>query len=142
VKEDNDIKRIIKYFKDRTEVSALYVFGSSARGIVTDESDIDIAVLINERKLDKVNYERLKRVYYAASPSFSLRPVGITILNTAPVYLKHQILKTGTILFDRNRRLRVRFTERAITEYLDYKYIEDICLKAVTKRFRRITFGR
>jgi hypothetical protein len=46
------------------------------------------------------------------------------------------------MLFDRNRRLRVLFTARAIVEYLDYKPIEDICLGAVANRFRRATVGR
>jgi len=71
-----------------------------------------------------------------------MRPVDIVILNTAPPFLKRQVLKTGKILFDRNRKLRVRFTERAITEYLDFKPIEDICLKAVAKRIRSKDIGR
>jgi predicted nucleotidyltransferase len=139
---DEDIERIIHYFKDRNEVSALYIFGSFGRDKKTRESDIDIAVLIDESKLQKKNFELLKRKYYTASPAFSLRPVDIVILNTAAPFLKHQVLKTGRILFDRNRKLRVRFTERAITEYLDYKPIEDIYLKAVASRFREKRIGR
>jgi hypothetical protein len=71
-----------------------------------------------------------------------MRPVDIVILNTAPPFLKHQVLKTGSVLFDRNRKLRVRFTEKAITEYLDYKPIEDIYLKSVAKRIRENPIGR
>lgn len=139
---DKDIKRIVGYFKEQKEVSALYVFGSSAKGNMTGESDIDIAVLIDESKLKKTNFESLKKKYYAASPDFSLRPVDIVILNTAPPFLKHQVLKTGKILFDRNRRLRVRFTTNAIIDYLDFKPVEDMFLKAVTQRFRRGNIGR
>jgi len=142
VKDDGDVKRIIRYFKDTDEVSALYIFGSAGKGKTTGESDIDIAVLIDESKLKRRNFELLKRKYYAVSPTFSLRSVDIVILNTATPFLKHQILKTGRILFDKNRDLRVRFTERAITEYLDYKPIEDIYLKAVAKRFREKRIGR
>ena len=120
----------------------MYIFGSAGKGKTTGESDIDIAVLIDESKLKKKNFELLKRKYYAASPAFSMRPVDIVILNTAPPFLKYQILKTGRILFDRSRKLRVRFTERAITEYLDYKPIEDIYLKAVARRFREKRIGR
>jgi len=142
VKDDGDVKRIMRYFKGNDEVSALYIFGSAGKGKTTGESDIDIAVLIDESKLKKKNFELLKRKYYAASPAFSMRPVDIVILNTAPPFLKYQILKTGRILFDRSRKLRVRFTERAITEYLDYKPIEDIYLKAVARRFREKRIGR
>lgn len=137
----NDIKRIIRYFEGRDEVSALYVFGSLAKEKVTEESDIDIAVFVNEAKLEKKNYERLKKEYYNASPTFSRRSVDIVILNTAPPFLKHQILKAGKILFDRNRKLRVRFTARAIMEYLDFKPLQDIMLKGVADRFRRANIG-
>jgi len=142
VKNDGEVERIIRYFKGTDEVSASYIFGSAGKGKTTGESDIDIAVLIDESKLKKKNFELLKRKYYAASPAFSMRPVDIVILNTAPPFLKYQILKTGRILFDRSRKLRVRFTERAITEYLDYKPIEDIYLKAVARRFREKRIGR
>lgn len=137
-----DIKRIIDYFKGRKEVSALYLFGSAAKGKQMEKSDIDIAVLVDETMLKEKTYERFKREYYAVSPWFSLRGVDIVILNTASVYLKYHILKTGRLLFDRNRRLKVEFTEKAITDYLDFKPIEDFFLKAVADRFRRKAVGR
>jgi predicted nucleotidyltransferase len=139
---NNDIRQIISYFKNRDEVSALYLFGSIGRGRETKESDIDIAILIDESRLKRKSYDILKKEYFSASPRFTLRPVDIVILNTASPHLKHHILKTGKMLFDRNRRLRVLFTARAIVEYLDYKPIEDICLGAVANRFRRATVGR
>lgn len=141
-RSDSDLKRITSYFKERGEVSALYVFGSLAKANETKESDIDIAVLVDETKLEKKNFELLKRRYYAASPYFSLRPIDIVLLNTASPFLKHQVIKTGRILFDRNRKLRVRFTAQAITEYLDYKPIEDIFRKALAKRLMRTACGR
>jgi predicted nucleotidyltransferase len=138
----NDKKRIINYFKTRGEVASVYLFGSAAQGAQNAESDIDIAVLVDDKKLKNIDYEALRQGYYAASPHLSLRIVDIVILNPAPPYLKHRILKTGTLLFDRNRRLRVRFTAGAVLEYFDYKPIEDICLRAVAGRFRRATVGR
>ena len=139
---ESDIRRIIDYFKSKDEISALYVFGSAAHGKETAESDIDIAVLINDRKKGVKTYESLAKTYYAASPRLSSRPVDIVILNTASPFLKHRIIKTGKVLLDRNRKLRVRFTANAIIEYLDYKPIEDIFLKAVAARFRRHAVGR
>ncbi len=134
---ETDIRRIVDYFQGRDEVSALYIFGSAARGRVTGESDIDIALLIDDRRKGRKSYESLKKSYYAASPAFSLRPVDIVIMNTAPPFLRHRVIKTGKVLFDRDRELRVRFTTDAIIAYLDYKPIEDIYLKAVADRFRR-----
>ncbi len=139
---ESDIRRIVDYFKSKDEISALYVFGSAAHGKETAESDIDIAVLINDRRKGGKTYGAFAKTYYAASPRLSSRPVDIVILNTASPFLKHRIIKTGKVLFDRNRKLRVRFTADAIIEYLDYKPIEDICLRAVAGRFRRHAIGR
>lgn len=138
----SDIRHIIDYFKGRDEVSALYIFGSAANNKEKDESDIDIAVLINDIRKGRRTYDSLRKVYFAASPKLSIRPLDIVMLNTASLFLKHRIIKTGKVLFDRNRKLRVKFTANTIIEYLDYKPIEDICLKAVTNRFRRLTVGR
>ena len=138
----SDINRIVDYFERKDEISALYIFGSAANGRETAESDIDLAVLINDQKKGRRTYELMKRSYYAASPKLSIRPVQIVILNMAPPFLKYRIIKTGKVLFDKNRRLRVRFTANAIMEYFDYKPIEDIFLKAVAGRFMRAAIGR
>ncbi|HDH04850.1 MAG TPA: nucleotidyltransferase domain-containing protein [Nitrospirae bacterium] len=142
MQKNNDIKRIVGYFKGRKEVSALYLFGSLANGGARRESDIDLAVLIDEKLMEKKSFNRLKNDYYQASPAFSLRSVDIVILNTASLPLRHRILKTGKILFDRNRKFRVDFTTKSIIRYLDFKPIEDIFRKAVADRFRRASVGR
>jgi predicted nucleotidyltransferase len=139
--QDGDIKRIIDYFRTREEVSALYLFGSVAKGIQNAGSDIDIAVLIDERKMRGRKFATLRQDYYAASPRLSMRILDIVLLNTAPPHLKHHIIKTGSLIFDRHRRLRVKFAAHAILEYLDYKPVEDICLRAVSDRFRRGAVG-
>ncbi|MGA1839021.1 MAG: type VII toxin-antitoxin system MntA family adenylyltransferase antitoxin [bacterium] len=141
MKKNNTIKRIVDYFNHRDEVSVLYIFGSFGSRKETKESDIDIAVLVDETRLKKKNFADLKKDYYSASPTFSMRPVDIVILNTAPSFLKHHILKTGRILYEKNRNLRISFTTKAIIEYLDYKPVEDICLKAIANRFRRSAIG-
>jgi len=141
VETSKDVARITQYFRDRAEVSALYLFGSFSRDRANAESDIDIAVLIDKSHLKRKNFESIKKQYYTASPSFSLRPVDIVILNTAPTFLKYQVLKTGKLLFDRKRKLRTKFTEEAIIEYLDFKPVEDIYLDAVSRRVRRTSNG-
>src|SRR4030067_1737413 len=96
---NEDVKRIVRYFKNREEVSAIYLFGSFVENRKMPESDIDIAVLIDKKYQSKKNLGVLKNDYYQASPAFSIRSVDIVILNTASPYLKHHILKTGKILF-------------------------------------------
>ncbi len=44
------LKQIRDYFKGREEVSAVYLFGSTAIGSETTSSDIDIAILLNKAR--------------------------------------------------------------------------------------------
>ena len=91
---------------------ALYLFGSFDTPFERADSDIDIAVLVSNG--NKKELEMLKSEYYNASPGFSMCPVDIVVLNTAPTYLKHRILKTGRILLDKNPSQRKEFTARVV----------------------------
>jgi hypothetical protein len=137
-----DIGRVVEYFKGRAEVSALFLFGSMAEGRARAESDIDIGVLLRDDRRGRAEYERLRGEYYAASPWFSLRGVDIVILGAAPLFLRYRILKTGRVLFDRDRSRRIGFTARALTEYLDFLPVEEARARAVGERLREGTFGR
>lgn len=53
---------LIEYIKDKTLPSSIVVFGSCAKGVYTEKSDIDIFVEAKETKLDLSKYEKkLKR---------------------------------------------------------------------------------
>ncbi|MBI3592558.1 MAG: nucleotidyltransferase domain-containing protein [Nitrospirae bacterium] len=135
-----EIKRIMDYFSRRPEVVALYIFGSFDTKAERADSDIDVAVMVSPERRD--DFEALKGEYYEASPGFSLKTVDIVILNTAPTYLKHRILKTGRILLDRDPQARKRFLAVALQEYFDYKFIEDICIGKMKERFAKVAHGQ
>ena len=135
-----DVNRILDYFSHRREVVALFLFGTFDTPQEREDSDIDIAVLIASDTI-KVAREILKAEYYKASPGFSLRTVDIVILNTAPSFLKHRVLKTGRLLLDRDPDFRKEFTARAIQEYFDYKPIEETYFKRMKERLRKVVHG-
>lgn len=134
-----EIERILSYFAKRPEVIALYLFGSFDTPFERDDSDMDIAVLVSRE--NKKELEVLKSEYYNASPRFSMRTVDIVILNTAPTYLKHRILKTGRVMLDKNPSQRKEFAAMVLQEYFDYKPIEDLCFHKLKSRFSRMAHG-
>ncbi|MCL5981597.1 MAG: nucleotidyltransferase domain-containing protein [Firmicutes bacterium] len=131
-----EIQNILAYFGKRKEVVTLFLFGTFATPKEKRHSDIDLAVLLDPGELKGQNSEVFKAEYYNASPSFSLRSLDIVVLNTAPASLKYEILKTGSILMDRNPDVRRYFTALTLQEYFDYKFIEEICFAALKKRLR------
>src|SRR3990172_7203712 len=96
-----ELQRIMDYFSLRLEVMTLFIFGTFDTPFEREDSDIDIAVLVNP-VITKDVLESLKNEYYAASTRFSLKCIDIVILNSAPVPLKHRILKAGRIIIDRD----------------------------------------
>jgi predicted nucleotidyltransferase len=134
-----EIERIADYFEKRPEVVALYLFGSFDTPFEKTDSDIDIAVLVAKENLTET--EILKTEFYNASHSFSRRSVDIVILNSAPTYLKHRILRTGRILLDKYPSRRKEFTAAVVQEYFDYQPIEKIYFSKLKSRFGGATHG-
>jgi len=131
-----EIQNILAYFSKREEVVALFLFGTFATTKERCHSDIDLAVLLDPREMNEQDCEVFRADYYNASPDFSLRSADIVILNTAPTSLKYEILKTGSILLDRNPDLRKFFAAIALQEYFDYKFVEEIYFNALKKRLK------
>lgn len=99
-----------------------YVFGSTARGRPTPESDLDVAVWI-EDGLDAPDwaYRSLLPDLMAAARSDA---VDLTVLNEAPPALRFTVQHTGEVIFERDapgRAARVEFEQRARKDYWDFR---------------------
>ncbi len=139
VKAQEDLEKIIKFFEKREEVVTLYLFGSKAKEYHREESDIDIAVLIHPKFLEKISV--LKEEYYNNTPDFSLKPVDVVILNVAPPLLKFEIFKKGKLLLDKDPEFRKNFICKSLLEYYDYLFMEKICFSYVKKRLKKSVKG-
>ena len=132
----NDLKKILNFFNKRKEVIVLYLFGSFGTERENKESDIDIGILIDPKKIKDKDYEQLKDEYYSQTPKFSLRPVNIVILNTTSLPLRVEIFKKGQLLIDKNPEFRNFFIYKSLLEYYDYVFIEKIYFDYVKKRLK------
>lgn len=117
-----DIKNIIKNklpeFKSEYGIKLLYIFGSYAKGINNEKSDVDIAVLLENdyNPLDKLNFlgdlcDTLKR-----------DDIDLVILNSANSVLKHQVIKYGRLIYMEDEITKVFFESGVQKEYMDMEY--------------------
>ena len=83
---------IKKFFLSREDFLLVFLFGSYARGLSTDESDVDIAILFKQPP-DFYGVNEIK----GQLSGFLRKEVDILILNTASPILKLQVLKYGTL---------------------------------------------
>jgi hypothetical protein len=103
----------------RPEIEAAYVFGSVAAGRARADSDIDVAVLVDETIRPSRMLKYRLRLMADLGAALQRRDVEVVVLNEAPPLLAHRVLSGGTLVFERSRAVRVRFQVRTAARYLD-----------------------
>jgi predicted nucleotidyltransferase len=110
--------RLRPFFEaDARGATAVYLFGSVARGESRANSDVDLGVLFAADPPATL-----------AAPQFALEgelerllhtTVQVVALNRASPDLVHRVLRDGRLLLDRDRPTRIRFEVRSRNEYFD-----------------------
>lgn len=121
-------EKIIDYFMDK-KPKLLYLFGSYAKNINRDESDIDIAVLLETSMESKEKYK-----YKMELVDLLEKEIDLIDLFDANIILKHQIVTTGKNLFCRSNLERDEFKYGVISCYYQYREDIDIVKKSIKKR--------
>ena len=117
----DDVKsKVIKFFDYNSHVDNVYLFGSVLTGRLNQESDIDVAIIVDDvsalKNTDLIHLrEELSEVLH--------RDVDIVRLNNAPVILRMQVFRKGIKLFDRNPMKTNRLIVRSQFEYDDLKHV-------------------
>jgi hypothetical protein len=101
------------------QVSAAYLFGSTARDDRRAESDIDVGILLESEP--EPGLPRLCLPLGAALERALGCEVDLVILNSAPPELCHRVLRDGMLVLERDRSARIRFEVRARNEYFDVR---------------------
>ena len=99
-------------------VAALYLFGSRAAGRQRSGSDVDLAV-VSSRPLSG-----WQRVELETSFSNTFKAdVDIVVFGQAPPLLQHQIMRTGRLIYEKDRPERIRQEVAARYAYLDTRHL-------------------
>jgi predicted nucleotidyltransferase len=120
------VNKLVAQASQDTDVLAVILFGSVARGEQTAHSDVDIClVLTPERVRDKSVLSR-KRLEYLAQ--FDL---DVQIFQALPLYIRHRVLKEGQVLFVRDEDLLYEVAFRTAQAFEDfkpiyYRYLEQV----------------
>jgi len=122
----NELKEeIISVCKNRREIIAAYVFGSRAIGKGKKASDVDIALLLDDREASNFPYLEFK----VTLERVLNKNVDLIILNQAGEILKHQIRKYGKIIYESNPKMRKQWEVLSRKLYQDFLYLHHIYMK-------------
>src|SRR3989338_1244472 len=111
------------YLATRPEVQVGYLFGSQATGLANRLSDIDVAILVDERPQPDLLYPYgyKARVYTELMTALSTNRVDLVILNEASVLLRHRVIAFGRPVYVRDEPVRIRFEAQTMSRYPDVK---------------------
>lgn len=117
------VKSLLEDYNSR--VIAAYLFGSCHTGRMTPLSDIDIAILFDE-KLSSQEIESMENeIYIKLTNVLGTDEVDLIVLNRAPLSVKFGVLKDKEIIYFSNKEKVVDFQCNVVSEYLDFKPIRD-----------------
>ncbi|MFQ5865383.1 MAG: nucleotidyltransferase domain-containing protein [bacterium] len=123
------IKSLRAFFEKRDEIILAYLFGSVAEKRQNKLSDLDVAVLVEPKRLEELDKEPFG--YQAAVMTdlmglFHTNDVDVVILNNATPLLAHEVVKYGIVVFCRDEDKNVEYEVRTRHRYLDTKPLREI----------------
>jgi hypothetical protein len=114
------VERLGSCLSARAEVLDAYLFGSQARGVAAQHSDLDVAVYLDEKA--SASYPFGYRADLAAEVMRCVRrdDVDIVVLNQAPPLLYQRVLRDGVRILSRDLAATTVREGRALSRYCDY----------------------
>ena len=137
-------EKLKTYFRNREEIIFGYIFGSYTKYKTTKLSDIDIAILVNEKNESFIKEGIMYKLNRIADiiDVFKKNEIDLVILNNSNIFLKNQIIKYGKIIFCRSKKERIKFVIKTKLEYLDTIELRKIKNYYLEKQIINNIFGK
>jgi uncharacterized protein len=118
------IQKIIDYFSSRSEVVAVYLFGSYAKNSQHQASDVDIGILFAAEMSPQFAE---KTVEYGKDLARIIRKdIHPVVMNHAGEFLAKQIFSKGKCIHQKNRRFVSEYQMKMFSLIADFFYYQDM----------------
>lgn len=119
------LTKLVEDAENDRDVLAVILFGSEARGEARAESDVDVCLVLEDKRLDTLGQSQ-KRVAYLASYD-----LDIQIFQQIPLHLRVRVLREGKVLFCRDEDKLYATAFRTAQHFEDFRHIHEGYLEAV-----------
>ena len=109
---NRDLKRVVGYFRQMKEVSALYVYGGLGSG---EYSGLSYGVGVLSSMRDPLALESLELDCRVQCEDV----LDVVCLDTASAGLRHHVARCGCVVYERNQTHRVMFERKAMNSFDD-----------------------
>ena len=117
-----------------------YLIGSVANGRARQDSDLDIALVVDRDQFDTIDYGQIHLSISHALREKNLDLRLVTEDKISPLYMRQ--IASGKLLYDRNEEERVDFEAKTMINYFDTQHLRDIFHYYVDKRIEGGQYGR
>jgi predicted nucleotidyltransferase len=118
--KDKLINKLKGYFKDKSEVIAVYLFGSQATDKTRRASDVDIGVLLDTN--DRVAEIDKRNLYMVDLANILKKEIHPVILNSAGEELMRQIFTKGRCILVTDQKKLSLFKMTMFARIADFGY--------------------
>jgi len=119
-KKLSELKDILLQVMSKSEnVLFAYIFGSHIAGMITESSDMDIAVYLDKKHTDIDDFLSL---HSALSRALKTDKIDLVLLNNANnLILLDSIVRHGILVIDKNKDRREEFELRVLHSAIDFR---------------------
>jgi len=121
--KDKLINKLKAYFEDKSEVVAVYLFGSQAMNKTRRSSDVDIGILLDTN--DRPTETEKRNQYLVELATILRKEIHPIILNSAGEELMRQIFLKGKCILVRNPEKLSLFKMTMYARIADFGYYRD-----------------
>lgn len=128
----------------RTEIAAIYLFGSQVTARARPDSDTDVAVLVRPSMWPQVisnDHRWRRRLVVELMDALQTDSIDLVVLNEASPLLVHRVLRDGRMLGCSDPVSRIRFQIAAVAEYLDTLPLREAYLASQQRQLRKDLHG-
>ncbi len=112
-------------------IKLIYIFGSFAKGTNRENSDLDIAILLEDNYSPLIKLQILDELVGI----FHIENIDLVILNNVNEVLKFQVIKYGKVLYMKDLTTKVLFEAHTMSEYMDMEHFRNIQNEYSRKKF-------
>lgn len=114
------LARVADALAAREEVLEAYVFGSRAHGRARPDSDVDVAVYVDEARAGGGAWGYRAELATTLMTALGTDDVDVVVLNRAPTLLYHRVLRDGVRVLSRDLRATTTRAGQALSRYFDF----------------------
>lgn len=109
-------------FQSYPQIIAAYFYGSQITGRANKQSDLDLALVVDNPK--SIKYDTLYQLLTQIIKGVEI-DLRIVTSKSSPTYL-FQVLKSGKRVYQRDNLERVRFESEVMRNFYDFQHIRNI----------------